>query len=441
MREAGDAARLGYPWRPRVLKIRRALLWLTLVPLAVSIFAYLILLVQVCQLTPTGDPLFDHYARAVRNRQAWQLFAGVNGHPAALPDAQLAKWEPQFGNDPRYWELRYFCASAREAPAIAANGFGMIDEVESARAFLEEAISRGVARQSTLAPLLRSKEGDAQLEWMVRVAAAAPDNAYGHYRLGEALFAGGDYPAARKALALGNGAPRNHVPHLFPLEMVWQNASAEQAAGSRFLSGAIIEAGNHVAQDYGVRLWRYDLERVGRGTPRAPRIALEPQWYEAICRIAAAEHIDLWFGAQSALIQEMTTALRTSELNQPQRELATQVLASAHRLAKDDHVYLGSFSSDYSALWVSREWNIVDVLAEIPPPEPERGSRFPLDLLQGYVLYMTPALRFPHESRALIDNCRYSRHQAAKYEELAKLDWSVFEGVVVKAEAPAEVPQ
>jgi len=60
---------------------------------------------QCHKFTPTGDELFDTYARTVIDRQAPRLFlTGQNSPgPWTLPDATLAAWEPRFGKDPRYW--------------------------------------------------------------------------------------------------------------------------------------------------------------------------------------------------------------------------------------------------------------------------------------------------------------------------------------------------
>ena len=58
---------------------------------------------------------------------------------AVIPDTSLAAWENEFGADPRYWELRYFCATASKPGASLAPGFsGLAD-------FLKEARMRGIA--------------------------------------------------------------------------------------------------------------------------------------------------------------------------------------------------------------------------------------------------------------------------------------------------------
>jgi hypothetical protein len=63
--------------------------------------------------TPTGDALYDRYARAVIRNEAWKLFHAAGTHPATLSDRLLARWEDDCGADPRYWQLRYWCALHR----------------------------------------------------------------------------------------------------------------------------------------------------------------------------------------------------------------------------------------------------------------------------------------------------------------------------------------
>ncbi len=80
-------------------------------------------------LTPSGDALFDAYARALVDKYGPEGFAFGIGSPCFwLDDEVLRSWEGRFGRDPRFWELRVFNArviqvvQAEEQSVIEAEG-------------------------------------------------------------------------------------------------------------------------------------------------------------------------------------------------------------------------------------------------------------------------------------------------------------------------------
>jgi hypothetical protein len=64
---------------------------------------------ELLKFTPTGDALFDRYARACLE-QDWTgyQFDDFDAFPATIEPAVIAEWEEEFGEDPRYWQLCYF---------------------------------------------------------------------------------------------------------------------------------------------------------------------------------------------------------------------------------------------------------------------------------------------------------------------------------------------
>ena len=90
---------------------------------------------------PTGDELFDRYAEAVDDRlTGTKLDYDITLRAAVIPDEVLAAWEPEFGEDPHYWELRYLLADARASGLFDAGTIPESSEGETPQEMSDEAV-------------------------------------------------------------------------------------------------------------------------------------------------------------------------------------------------------------------------------------------------------------------------------------------------------------
>lgn len=237
--------------------------------------------------TPTGDALFDRYALAVDARidEYLQRIAGgekLAGSPAtmvpALKDETLAQWEAEFGSDPRYWELRFFCASARQRE-LKEQSLGLAAAYDDPLDFLDEAEKRGIARPATLlarfcypfnmrqrevnnrnlardfAAIAKGEkvgEGEAvpkehapeELAALEAALQAWPDVAWLHYVKGRLHQEAGEEQLAVAELKLGNSCPDKQYPYIFPQEFIF-TARLKQPPGGPVTCGAISSAGGY----------------------------------------------------------------------------------------------------------------------------------------------------------------------------------------------------
>jgi hypothetical protein len=187
---------------------------------------------------PTGDALFDRYALAVNAQiNAWD---GENLEPgmfASLPDSELAKWEADFGNDPRYWELRYF--SVQCSAGFSCNADAPSRGVE----YLREAKRRGIATANTLCCLHLAEEQTHRDSTILDAAVAKdPDYAWAYYLRAMQRFEQGDQERGQADLATGNTASCNRYPRPFPIGLVRDSFNAAIPLGSAVVCGAILWA-------------------------------------------------------------------------------------------------------------------------------------------------------------------------------------------------------
>jgi hypothetical protein len=210
---------------------------------------------------PTGDALYDRFALAVDAR-ILALPASATPEQAAavalLPDADLAGWAGEFGQDPRYWELRYFCAKCdMETRPLAGGCTAAID-------FLLEARRRNIATANTLGLLsietrvqnareldaanggtaeLMQVQDDALLALLDAAVTADPGQAWGYYARAMFRFGLGDPDLGLDDLRAGNKAERNRYPYPWPMSELAAVARAKQLPGSPAVWGAVRVAG------------------------------------------------------------------------------------------------------------------------------------------------------------------------------------------------------
>jgi len=233
---------------------RATWLALGLLPLA----AWLVLAILASGYNPpqrlTGDALFDKYCQAITPRQlAAGISLGLGGlHSRFLADSELAAWEGEFGNDPRFWMLRYHCTAQ---PGDEYDSGFSEEGIQDRLRYLEAARRRGVVDGAVLLNLLRRYESDwssataqdvsvpppgrnadpteyvrAQLaavdarfgeeeaQLLDELLAAAPDQARPHYYAALYATQRSDYDRAFEELARGNRAPHNSALWGFPYD-------------------------------------------------------------------------------------------------------------------------------------------------------------------------------------------------------------------------------
>jgi hypothetical protein len=254
-------------------RLMRGCGWVVLAVVALVLSCYLIEVYRCSRYTPTGDALFDKYARAVIKRQAWRLFSVPIETKLSLLDAStLQDWEGEFGDDPRYWLLCYSCATdINPAQGTEFTEQGLSDKYY----YLDQAIQRGCAdvnvlyyafceqsdswmmqaKQSyaeseqavhwqKLAPYERHSRmqalfGDEILQWLDKMIEAAPDESYPYYRRAWHHFMNSDYDLAQKDLEAGNSAPVNCFPSLYPASLIRERATSAEGLAPSYVVNLI----------------------------------------------------------------------------------------------------------------------------------------------------------------------------------------------------------
>lgn len=302
---------------------------------------------------PTGDALFDRYARAVIRGQAWKLFHSGSTHPATLPDKLLASWEDDFGTDPRYWQLRYWCALHRYYNYhVFTDGHPWYDNQRpsqrEAEKYLQQAVNRGVANADTIWFLfqeervnirhswdeletqldelgaseqrrLQQEHGkwaeDRELELLDEMVDAGPDQAWPYYWRAKYWFELGETEQAQADLKAGNQAADNHIPRLFPISAMYKSLDQESAYGNQCVSGAVLEIYGYSA----VINWNEWLE-VGREVQLALALGgdlgLAADFHRFACRLGQADNaasVDLIY---SEYLIEMLPEYLLTELSE-----------------------------------------------------------------------------------------------------------------------------
>jgi len=225
---------------------------------------------------PTGDKLFDRYAMEVDKR----LNTSGSANAADVPEDVLATWEADFGNDPRYWELRYFCASGIGRPTTAG-GASAEDSLTAHKRrvdFLLDAQRRGVASCNTMLLLYREVRGehneqldmagipsdaepqqqvdalalmrrfeDEEVAFLNDVIERWPDYAWAYYDRAMYWFELGEEQRGLSDLAAGNVAPNLRLPQPWPYQYVVDGIHKGAIPGSIPVSGAICEAQSALA--------------------------------------------------------------------------------------------------------------------------------------------------------------------------------------------------
>jgi hypothetical protein len=242
-------------------KLGRGCLRLLLILLLLAAVAYCVEYYKGSRYTPTGDALFDCYARAVIRRQAPRLWFTdswrceyFNAH--LLPDSQLAQWEGEFGSDPRYWQLRMWNAQGSDTDTdVLRAGYGR--GAQDAMLVLLLARRRSWTGAAAIAPLKPGLDGPeaaavaeriAQLEQATgkeveqlyaEAIELAPGQAWPYYERALARLAREDYADAEADFAAGNAAPLNDAFDVYPEPVLREQLLADPCGPNATLYGML----------------------------------------------------------------------------------------------------------------------------------------------------------------------------------------------------------
>jgi hypothetical protein len=343
--------------RKRMRK-RFALLFISIGFICLLLYLYQVFACSRYQ--PTGEALFDTYARAVIARQKWRLFKfSVTTPTSYVPDKTIASWEDEFGSDPRYWELRYWCML--QSGITIENGLsnGPSDEaLERATALLEQARSQGVSSSTMLFCLFDSySSNEARVQanslytptsaekqdlqhaedLLDELAEEYPDFAWAYY-IRALRMVGENFDGAIELIAQGNQAADKDVPRCFPIDFVKKDLSQPQSPSRELVYGSILSL-----EYYGSPLEYYRFQDSLESLAIAAMQPLPTQTREVLfkfgCNIGGASNsgfIDVAYGSQLARDE-----IRGALANRPPQltdEQARVLAVFAHRL---DELRLG----------------------------------------------------------------------------------------------------
>lgn len=272
---------------------------------------------------PTGDELFDRYAKEVEARiEAENTSSGEWTNVAAVPDNTLAEWQSEFGADPRYWELRYFCARLGQWDSQP------LEEDEEPIAFLLEAQQRGISTANTLlllygemrrenqleleavgdapggGPELMHLQEQEELELLDAAVAAGPDEAWTYYTRAMYWFYLGQQERALDDLSVGNIARNNAYPVPWPMNYVDSAPGMDAPPGSAAVCGAIWSSSIALVQPNFITVKDHLRETTICMNLGAGVDSLEP-WHQFACRLGQSISSQQIFLLVGTILEDM----------------------------------------------------------------------------------------------------------------------------------------
>ena len=312
---AADSSQDTSPSQAKPKSFLRRRFVVLLIPLAALLVLIAMLYVQeylhCARLEATGDPLFDKYAQAVRDRWARRLFytGTIEGspNPASLPDEVLAEWEPQFGGDPRYWELRCWNANSARFPYLSKD---RADAWSRGNEFLDEAIKRGLATSNIYLLRYMKRRGEldalnnhnrtlsdaefAELRAVLDAAVAAgPDESMAYYKRALLSFERQDVATGLADIRLGNQQNDWHALGMFPHDFVRERQLKQQASGNALISQCVLlgNGGGFTDHWWSLKEGAKSLRKSVRATRN---LAALDEFNTALCLMGIAHASDEW---------------------------------------------------------------------------------------------------------------------------------------------------
>jgi hypothetical protein len=212
--------------------------------------------VPVLKYQPTGDELYDRFARLTLkelrrcnyNAAAPREDAKYTEYmyrikyvhlPAKLDYEKLRDWEADFKDDPRYWQLRVECG------VDSVMGSLRKDDTHDLNSKLRASIDRGIADPASyiLLPwnVLLDEDEDAAFKYLDKAVAADAGNCYWNYRKAPIMMRYGETDAAWEAVKNGNAAPTNKMLYPFPICTLRDLEYRSDAPGNQAVAGVIYD--------------------------------------------------------------------------------------------------------------------------------------------------------------------------------------------------------
>jgi len=270
--------------------------------------------------TPTGDALWDTYAQANLDLLAApDAFIDGNGpiYPH-LSEEVLDSWEALFGDDPRYWQLRYWEAErwmiwdeqpTAEPIAMLMRGEerGAVDAVSRMQLYKlrKEELTRNwdmyaegtLPEGSDFAPVIT--DGAAPYSWYVderlklieELVAACPDESWAWYESAIVRFEFGEWETGLSEMEAGNQAANNRMPLPFPMSFVAERVRAGGDCGSTVAAGQVLQGNFMIGMPNFMRIKDQAKNQEVRMLLGAPLSEFAP-WHAYTCRLGVMEGAD-----------------------------------------------------------------------------------------------------------------------------------------------------
>ncbi|MCC7477257.1 hypothetical protein IT575_02265 [bacterium] len=222
---------------------------------------------------PTGDALRDEFDREMWKSSRRIRLQGKSPGDARPDPAKVAQWEQRFGQDPRYWQLRYW---------IKRKG-----DLLNAWHELELGQQRGASDATSLVLLCSDFFATQQLSLKDREALArealllAPDCALPHYLLATLRFEQNQKDDAIALLRSGLACSQTNLPPAFPLGMLQESATAGQRPAAWFVLDTTMDV------DPGSNLL-VPLTVLERKVIHDPQQHYDPELYDLLLDIACS---------------------------------------------------------------------------------------------------------------------------------------------------------
>ncbi len=263
-------------------------LWclIALSPLSLLLVLLWVTLLHQPQPVNTGDALLDAYLQAAVDENLL-LRSMRNGDLSRWHSLSEQKWqsiEQRFGDDPRYWMLRFNLDAEGEAHLSPVAGVNVASKLR----LLELARARGCANWTALLKLINSYEnawteeaqerlglthispssktpagqryeyrhqirlevdrrhGTVLKQLLIELSSAGADQALVHYLLAQIACERGDFPGAITELQAGNTAPKNECAIGYPLDNLRQAAAQSRPLADDHLLAGYLARWNFV---------------------------------------------------------------------------------------------------------------------------------------------------------------------------------------------------
>ncbi|MCC7477310.1 hypothetical protein IT575_02530 [bacterium] len=388
----------------------------------------------------SGNPLFDRFAKAVVQRQAWRLFGRTEQYPCALPSKVLDSWQAEFGHRSEYWQLCYWNALQQGRRPAPANDWS--DDIEAhlrALEYLEAGLAQGISDPQlyALAALESSwqagheetgdgggdgarvaKQRAALLRWQQQV----PDAAAPGYALCFLALESADFSAACQHLAAVAQAEDQALPDCFPeshFRACLEHKSPFEYCISQVFSGAMLDSAQPSSRVFnfqatrasGFESWLVEHERLDA-------LAV---WYTLACRLGQRGDADFMpqFVALNMIRRSLYGAMLREGLHSPeQRRVLLSAMSRHSRLAMSLRGYAETvrlqqrYFEDWNIVGAARDW----VYHPAAPPQPT---------LEHYLWHLW--LRASPDGLAfraqLFGDIMFNQqHTAAEFRQLGQID-------------------